>query len=445
MRQTIREPDKVTASEPLRVPERTDTPRPLVPNQTSILGDLVSSVADPANPAGRRPGTARPRGRARRWPLAYMQRGARDPRFDLLRGLCVIAMVIAGLGGDSWLAVATGAQGFFLSAAEVFVVIAGYVLGLTASRETLGGAVRHLLTRVWLLYRFAVGITLLGTLLAASGRVQLWTPFSTAAAYDGRPDALIVAALTLARNAYGAEYLALYVVLLLVAPLALLVYAEGRGWLVPLVSVALYLAAQLYPETLALPFATGVSLAAWQFLFFGGLTLGYYREALGAFAALHARLWGLYAALVSVAAIGGIVCWQRGILPLWLFDPHGLEVARLDLTPRRLVVVALYLQALVLLTTWLWVPLRATLGWFVLSLGRNALWVYLLFLPLAALFRTAPEFASLDRTGLTVAHLLALTVLWGMVRLRDWLNGAAYRGALPATGGWRGWRGLARR
>ena len=261
-------------------------------------------------------------------------------------------------------------------------------------------------------------------------------------AYDGRPDALIVAALTLARTGYGAEYLALYVVLLLIAPLALLACSEGRGWLVPLVSVVVYLAAQFYPEVSAFPVATGVSLAAWQFLFFGGLTLGYYREALGAFAAHHARLWWLYAALVSVAAIGGVVCWQRGVLPLWLFDSQGLEVAHLDLTPRRLIVVALYLQALVLLTTWLWVPLRATLGWFVLSLGRNSLWVYLLFLPLAALFHTVPEFASLDRTGLTVAHLLALAVLWGMVKLRDWLNGAAYRGALPTT---RGWRGLARR
>ena len=81
-------------------------------------------------------------------------------------------MVVAGLGGNSWLAVATGSWAFFLSAAAGFVVIAGYVLGLTASREALGGAARHLVTRAWLLYRLAVGITLLGTLLAASGRAQ---------------------------------------------------------------------------------------------------------------------------------------------------------------------------------------------------------------------------------------------------------------------------------
>jgi hypothetical protein len=371
-----------------------------------------------------------------------VQRGTRDPRFDLLRGLCVIAMVVAGLGGDSWLAAATGTRGSLLSAAEGFVVIAGYVLGLTAARESLGGTVRHLMTRAWRLYRLAVGITLLGTVLAVSGRVQLWTPFPMAVAYDGRPDALIVAALTLARTAYGAEYLALYTVLLLVAPLALLACAEGRGWLVPTVSGALYLAAQLYPAVLALPFSTGVSLVAWQFLFFGGLTIGYYREALGAFTAHHPRLWWLYAAIVSAAALAGLVCWQRGQLPLWFFDPQGVEVARLDLTPRRLLVVALYLQAFVLLLTWLWVPLRAALGWFVLSLGRNALWVYLLSLPLAAFFRTVPAFAHLDRPGWTVAHLIALVVLWGMVKLRDWLNGAAYRGALPAA---RGWRGLVRR
>lgn len=426
---------------PRRATEGTDVPRPLAPKQTSILGDLVGSVADPAHLPGRRPAQPGPDGGTRHWPLAYVQRGARDPRFDLLRGLCVIAMVIVGLGGDSWLA-ATGAQGFFLSAAEGFVVIAGYILGLTAAREALGGAVRYLLTRVWRLYRLAVGITLLGTLLSASGLVQLWTPFPAATVYDGRPDTLLVAALTLARTAYGAEYLALYAVLLLVAPLALLACAEGRGWLVPTVSVTLYLAAQFYPDVLALPFATGVSLVAWQFLFFGGLTVGYHREALGAFTARYRHLWWLYAALVSAAALVGLVFWQRGLLPLWLFDPQGVEVARLDLTPRRLVVVALYLQAVVLLITWLWVPLRAVLGWFVLSLGRNSLWVYLLFLPLAALFHTVPTLANLDRVGLAVADLLALLALWGMVKLRDWLNGFAYRGALPSA---RGWRGPARR
>lgn len=442
MRQTIHEPRKAGLPEPRRATEGPDAPRTLAPQQTSILGDLVGSVEDPAHLSARRPAKSRATGGARRWPLAYVQRGVRDPRFDLLRGLCVIAMVIAGLGGDSWLAAATGTRGFFLSAAEGFVVIAGYVLGFTASREALGGTVRHLLTRAWQLYRLAVGITVLGTLLTALGRVQFWTPFPGATAYDGHPDALIVAAVTLARTAYGAEYLALYAVLLLVAPLALLACAEGRGWLVPLVSVGLYLAAQLYPEVLALPFATGVSLVAWQFLFFGGLTIGYYREALGAFAARYPRLWWLYAALVSVVALAGLVLWQRGMLPLWLFDPQGVEVARLDLTPRRLLSVAIALQACVLLITWCWVPLRATLGWFVLSLGRNALWVYLLFLPLAALFHTVPALADLDRTNSTVAQLLALFALWGMVRLRDWLNGSAYRGALLAV---RDPRRLARR
>ena len=442
MRQTIREPDTAKVGTSRGAPDPAEGSRTQPPKQTGILGDLVGSAVDPATPARRRPTKVRPSGGVRRWPLAYVQRGTRDPRFDLLRGFCVIAMILAGLGGDSWLTAAIGVQGAFVSAAEVFVVIAGYVLGLTASREALGGAARHLVTRAWGLYRLVAVITLLGTLLVASGRVRLWTPFATASPYDGRPDALIVAVLTLTHTAFGAEYLALYAILLLVAPLALLACAEGRGWLVPIVSMALYLAAQLYPEVLALPFDTGVSLCAWQLLFFGALTLGYYRETIAAFGANRPLLWWLYAALVSVAAVAGIVCWQRGLLSSWLLDPQEIAIARLDLTPRRLVVLVLYLQALVLLTTWFWVPLRAALGWFALSLGRNALWVYLLFLPLAALFHTVPTFAHLDRLGLAVAQLLALAALWGMVKARDWLNGSAYRGALPAP---RNWRKLARR
>ncbi len=418
--------------------------RPLA-TQTSLLGDLVEPVESKSGrPRARGTTAPRPPGGPRRWPFAYVQRGARDPRFDLLRGLCLLVMVVNNLGGNSWLYAATGGGAFYISAAEGFIFIAGCVLGFTAARETLGEAVRHLVVRLWILYRLALGITLGFAVLATTGHLALWYPLPEAimATYADRPDAFFVGTLGLSVAYHGGEYLVLLLILLAAAPLALLACAEGRGWLVPVVSMGIYLAAQLYPDQFRLPFATYLSLEAWQLLFFTGLTLGYHRTWLGERIARFRTYWFLYAGLITIAAIALVVLYRQQATPLWLFDRENVEAARVALTPRRLLLVAIYLQFFFLISTWFWVPLRTLLGWFVLSLGRNSLWIYALHLPLIVLFRNASFLTDLDRNLGTVAQLLAILLLWGSVKLRDWANGAAYRAALPAS---RLFRSLAQR
>lgn len=353
-------------------------------------------------------------------------------------------MVVNNLGGNSWLYAVTGGGAFYVSAAEGFVVIAGYILGFTAARETLGEAVRRLVGRLWLLYRLAIGITLGFAVLASTGRFALWYPLPDpiVAAYAGRPDAFLVGTLGLSVAYHGGEYLVLFILLLAAAPLALLACAEGRGWLVPVASMGIYLAAQLYPDQFRLPFATYLSLEGWQLLFFTGLTIGYHRAWLGEQVARLRPYWFLYAGLITIAAIALTVLYRQHMTPLWLFDRENVEAARVALTPRRLLLVAIYLQSFYLIVTWFWVPLRAILGWFILSLGRNSLWIYVLHLPLIILFHNAPFLTNLDRNLGTVAQLFAILALWGSVKLRDWANGAAYRAALPAS---RSFRSLAQR
>jgi len=417
---------------------------PARPRRSSLLGDLLVSTPPPPPPAPPTEPPSRPVGGARRWPLGYVQRGQRDPRFDLLRGFCLLVMVVNGLGGNSWLNTLTGSGRFYISAAEGFVFIAGYVLGLNAACDVLAVTVRLLVRRAWTLYRLTVGITLVASLLAASGRLRLWYPLPDAIAtvYAGRPDAFLLGTLTLAVAYHGGEVLVLFLLLLLAAPLALLACAEGKGWLVPLVSVGIYLTAQLYSDQFRWPFATYFSPPAWQLLFFVGLAIGYHRRWLGEQIARRRPLAWAYATLVVAAALGLLVLYVQGHPPRLLLDRENVEAARVALTPRRLLPVAIYLQFFAFLATWFWLPLRAAFGWFILSLGRDSLWIFTLHLPLIVLFRNVPALDTADRTVGTLAQIVAIALLWGSLRVREWARGSAYRGALPAS---RTFRRLARR
>ena len=53
----------------------------------------------------------------------------RDLRVDFLRGFCIFAMVVDHFGGDSWLYALTGGNRFYVSAAEGFIFISGFVMG----------------------------------------------------------------------------------------------------------------------------------------------------------------------------------------------------------------------------------------------------------------------------------------------------------------------------
>src|SRR3989442_8489014 len=57
--------------------------------------------------------------------------GPRDLRVDLLRGFCVVAMIIDHVGGEqSWLYVFTGGNPWVVSAAGGFVLLSGLTMGM---------------------------------------------------------------------------------------------------------------------------------------------------------------------------------------------------------------------------------------------------------------------------------------------------------------------------
>src|SRR5579859_4066681 len=98
------------------------------------------------------------------WPWAYAADTSRDLRLDLLRGFCVFAMIADHVGGASFVHWLSGAGEYFVSAAEGFVFLSGFVMGMVyrgvVDTEGLTAAVKKALGRSWTLYKLTIAVTL---------------------------------------------------------------------------------------------------------------------------------------------------------------------------------------------------------------------------------------------------------------------------------------------
>ena len=103
----------------------------------------------------------------------------RDLRLDLLRGFCIFAMVVDHFGGDSWLYAITGGNRFYVSAAEGFIFISGFIMGQAyrakRDRSGLPSAMAEALRRARTLYLATVALTLIFSVLYLYTDITLWT------------------------------------------------------------------------------------------------------------------------------------------------------------------------------------------------------------------------------------------------------------------------------
>src|SRR6185369_744151 len=148
----------------------------------------------------------------------------RDPRLDLLRGFCVFAMIVDHIGGTSWLYTITGGNRGPVTAAEGFVFLSGLVLGIVSRqrllRHGLRASVRSTLARAWTLYRLTVALTLAFVLLTVATDLNLWVDRGLFAAPTSW-SSLVVSIALVHFTWHGTNILALYTLLLAVAPVAL--------------------------------------------------------------------------------------------------------------------------------------------------------------------------------------------------------------------------------
>ena len=374
------------------------------------------------------PGTTRlwtlPRSIQLDW--AYAAADKRDLRLDLLRGFAVFVMVVDHFGGASWLYYITGNNSFFVSGAEAFVFISGLVVGMVyggvALRQGLRAAQTKALERAWTLYKLTVVLTLL------FGTVSLFLGLPWASELRiTNPITFVIDVVTLHQTFYLSDVMLMYAFLMAMAAGALWLLIKNRtAWLLAASSAA-WLAFQLFRVELPWQISGNdtFNLAAWQLLFFGGMAIGYHRDALTA--RLSGVPRGVYLLLSATLLVWLVqVCGTHGaLLNRWISSAEADALmqtlfVKSALAPGRLVASFIVFQFAYLAATLFWKPIWAALGWLLMPLGQNALYAYTMHVGIVGLARAAllylPGNLAMVGTINTSLQLLAILAIWVMIR-----------------------------
>jgi len=259
----------------------------------------------------------------------YETAAKRDVRIDWLRGLAMTCVIVNHSKLSSLLSWFSYERFWIVTAAEVFVVLSGVVLGMVygrrLARDGWRAVVRGLGRRALLLYGAFVGVTMSVLALAAMGvDVAFLVPTDgETAEWFLAPSAMTTSAwrdvLFMRAGPWPFEIIGLYVWLVAAAIPCLLILRRA-GWRVVLAaSWALYLWYRVEPHAItASGFEMAFPLLAWQLLFVHGIVIGYHRRDIGLFFARMPSVTPRLAVLVTAGFTVFAFCcpWSPG--PSWL-------------------------------------------------------------------------------------------------------------------------------
>ena len=303
----------------------------------------------------------------------------RDKRIDVIRGY---AMVVIAITHFNVLFASLGMQGrqiplpgdfSFTSAAEIFFILSGYMVGMVYVAR--GDVFAKSVQRAFEIYRVNIAAFVGAILLAWFGGTELAQ--TTDADYTlAQPLRGVVEFIVMRQHPYLLGVLQIYVLLMLVTPVV--AYLIRRSdLLVAGLSIGLYLSIQLFPAFNLygggphdVPRQWNFNPFAWQLLYFGGMVLGQRRTHVHVFDWIAGGYWRQ----VSLIALP-LLCVALHRLDVWdIIDIPATD--KTSLGPVRILnslVLLGGLSALIILSeryleTW---PLRL-----VALLGRQTLYAY---------------------------------------------------------------------
>jgi hypothetical protein len=349
------------------------------------------------------------------WPWSHVAEGQRDLRFDLIRGVCVMGMIANHYAGASLVTAFSQSGGMFITPAEGFVFIAGFMHGWIfrghAAKQGLQSALEKGWGRAATLYMATVAMTFIfGAALYANHRADLLGPVPS------WPEFALDVVL-LHHTIYMVDVLNMYTLWMGLGVLVLWALAKNKLPYVLGVSLGFWTAYQVDPAWAnqfpwPITYNTLFHVSAWQLNFVAGMCLGYYREP---FAAWYRRFGSaLFAA--SVAAFGALLYLEKtqgaGLSWLETFSQKSSE------GPLRIIACLFVFQLAWLIVTYGWRPVHAIAGWLIVPLGQNSLYVYILHLVIFGIFWSLIQAATTSWVSSTLVQIAAILLIWSLVKTR---------------------------
>lgn len=357
---------------------------------------------------------------------------------DLLRGYCLMVIIIDHLlRFPSIYDPFTGRGLLWVSAAEGFFFLSGAIITIVRQRQLVKKGWRWTTEKIWKragqLYLANLVLTLLFT---AFGRILSSNPNIK---FGLNPDSswldITIQTLTLQYTYGWADFLMYYTVFLIITPLAIWLLSKRLWW----VLLAASLFGLLFQHNTPTTFAT--YYLVWQSYYFSGMVAAYlYPTVSKWFRSLAtSRQTALGASTVVLAATTIAISVIYTFVPTFFADrslPSNVESVIQTITTQSQA-LGPYLQdnrtgVLRILFAWLWFAgfyiafyryqdwLKRKLGWFLIPMGQNSLYVYILqaFAVYFVAFLVLPNNVIVN----TLVSTSVLALIWWLTTKR-WLFG----------------------
>ncbi|MFC2063792.1 OpgC domain-containing protein [Chloroflexota bacterium] len=356
----------------------------------------------------------------------YLKPNGRDARLDFLRGLFVAIMIVDHIGGRSILYSITFGNAFFTSAAEGFFLVSGIVTGMVyfkiIQQKGMGSAIRKSASRLLSLYLISISLSM--CILFFGNLFGIW---HTDGIDMARPILPLLNLLTF-RTIYPlGEILIVYCVMFVLLPYVLILLESNKTiWLIGISSI-LYLANILFPNELLIPIDTYVKISGVQFIFIGGVIIGYHKILEKIQKKINAR-WLI---ITGLSFLFLILFWHytrdQSIFPyLQLSDQTFTHLnnffSKRTIAPGRILASLIVFGFLYIFLTRYWDKVIKVLGWLILPLGENALFAYTLHVILQGteIFSVgAPEIPAYWTSGFL--QVVSLLIIWVFIK-KQWFT-----------------------
>jgi hypothetical protein len=335
-----------------------------------------------------------------------------------------------------------------VTGAELFVLLSGLVLGFThrkfINHHGWSQSAKKLLRRARLLYVCVVVVSLaawsIAQLVPSFQILTRWTnseriivPLYPQDVYT-HPYKLLINILFIKSTPWQFNIIGLYIILLMVAPLALRMLVTGKLIWLLVISFGLYIVTFILKIRLTtFAFEKSFPLLIWQFPFVCALVTGYSYHNLAAWVNTKK---GLILRIIIIILFFLFIFFTLN--NYWIHASHKyLQVLKV-IKPKyfdmiysnffmertwlgvgRLLNAFVVVAALCEILNMAWPFLKKWVGWWTIPVGQASLYIFILHLTIIPLvFVTSGYFRDHSLTYNTLVHTLVLLILWICVKTR---------------------------